>query len=69
MKVLRAGFKQKLDPTITKFVSSAKDDEALIEVDIKGSAAHAGMLNACGLIDDETLEKIIHGLDQVLEFY
>lgn len=69
MKVLRAGFKQKLEPAITKFVSSAKDDEALIEVDIKGSAVHAKMLNACGLIDDTTLDKIIHGLEEVLEFY
>lgn len=69
MKVLRAGFSQKLDPTISKFVSSAKDDEALIEVDIKGSLAHAKMLHACGLIEKETLDEIIHGLGKVHEFY
>ena len=69
MKVLRAGFKQKLNPTVSKFVSSAKDDEALIDADIQGSLAHAKMLRSCGLIDDTTLENLIHGLKQVQKFY
>ncbi|MBZ0185694.1 MAG: argininosuccinate lyase [Candidatus Obscuribacterales bacterium] len=65
MKVLRKGFTKQLDPIVTKFVSSVDDDEALIEFDIKGSLAHATMLETCGLIDSNTYEKIKSGLEQV----
>jgi argininosuccinate lyase len=62
MKVLRKGFQQKLDPTVTSFVSSAHEDHALIDADITGSLAHAKMLNQCGLIDEETYKQITVGL-------
>lgn len=65
MKVLRKGFTQQLDPLVTRFVSSAKDDEALVGFDIQGSLAHAAMLNACGLIDGDIYEAIKSGLEQV----
>jgi|AGTN01.2.fsa_nt_gi argininosuccinate lyase len=67
MKALRKGFQQTLDPKVTSFVSSSKEDHALIEVDIKGSLAHAKMLNQCGLIDEETYKQITVGLAAIMQ--
>ena len=63
MKVLRKAFQQELDPAVTEFVSSAKDDEVLASADIQGSLAHAEMLLKCGLISDETFNSLKKGLE------
>lgn len=67
MKALRKGFQQTLNPKVTSFVSSSKEDHALIEVDIKGSLAHAKMLNQCGLIDEQTYKQIYVGLAAIMQ--
>ena len=41
-------------------------DYKLYRVDIKGSKAHAKMLNKCGIISDEEFTKIDSGLDSIL---
>lgn len=69
MKVLRKGFKQPLNPVVSKFISSARDDQALIDCDIAGSIAHTKMLHSCGLISDQITHHLIHGLKQVKQYY
>jgi len=67
MEVLRKAFKQALHPHINKFVSSVKDDHALIKSDIRGSKAHALMLAASGLIGSDEADQICAGLEQLEE--
>jgi argininosuccinate lyase len=67
MDVLRKAFNQQLDQKISDFVSSVEDDEALIEADLKGSLAHAAMLNQCGLISPSDYKQIKDGLEQILQ--
>jgi argininosuccinate lyase len=65
MEVLRKAFNQELDPHVSKFVASVEADEALIEVDIRGSMAHAAMLQHCKLITPEQYAEIKRGLGQI----
>jgi len=65
MEVLRKAFNQELDPHVSKFVACVEADEALIEVDIRGSLAHAAMLQHCKLITPEQYAEIKRGLEQI----
>jgi len=49
------------------FNSSIAVDSRMYAQDITGSMAHAAMLGACGIIDEESAEKIIEGLKGILE--
>lgn len=62
MKVLRKGFTKELNPTVSKFVSSVKDDTALVNSDIDGSLAHADMLKKIGLLTPSQAAAIMSGL-------
>ena len=48
------------------FNSSISFDSRMYEQDIKGSMAHAAMLSARGIIDKEDADKIIEGLQGIL---
>ena len=66
MQVLRKAFNQQLDEAITSFVGSIDADQALIEVDVLGSIAHAKMLAAVDILTDKQKENIVAGLNQIL---
>ena len=67
MQVLRKAFTQQLDEIVTAFVNSVDADQSLIEVDIKGSIAHATMLTKQGLLTEPQGENIVAGLKQILQ--
>jgi argininosuccinate lyase len=69
MRVLRKGFRLPLDPDVTAFVASAKDDEALVEADIRGSLAHVKMLQAQRLVTPRQAGRIRRGLQKILVSY
>ncbi|CAD7287369.1 argininosuccinate lyase [Campylobacter suis] len=52
---------------LEEFNASIGFDKNLFEQDIKGSKAHAKMLGAQGIIGKDESEKIIDGLDRVLD--
>lgn len=59
-------FKKELAKETNDFNSSIKFDQRMFEEDIKGSMAHAEMLGATGIIDKSESEKIVDGLDGIL---
>ena len=59
-------FKKELAKETNDFNSSIKFDKRMFEEDIKGSIAHAAMLGAAGIIDKSESEKIVDGLDGIL---
>jgi len=67
MEVLRKAFNQELDQKVSKFVASIEADEELIQVDIRGSLAHAAMLQQCGLISKSQHDEIKQGLEQIAD--
>ncbi len=69
MQVLRKAFTQQLDQSVTAFVNSVDADEALVEVDIQGSIAHATMLCQQGLLTETQGTSIVAGLKAILTEY
>lgn len=59
-------FKKELAKETNDFNSSISFDSRMFEEDIKGSMAHAAMLGACNIIDKSESEKIIAGLQDIL---
>lgn len=59
-------FKKELAKETNDFNSSISFDSRMFEEDITGSMAHAAMLGACGIIDKTESEKIIEGLQNIL---
>ena len=59
-------FKKELAKETNDFNSSIRFDCRMFEEDIKGSIAHATMLGACGIIDKTESDKIISGLENIL---
>lgn len=57
---------EQLDQTADDFNSSIAVDQRMAEQDITGSIAHAKMLAAQGILDAEEVEKIIQGLEGIL---
>ena len=49
------------------FNASITFDKRFLEVDVRGSKAHAAMLAAQGIITDEERDSIVKGLDSILE--
>lgn len=60
-------FKKELAKETNDFNSSITFDSRMFEEDIKGSVAHATMLGATGIIDKSESEKIVEGLNSILE--
>ncbi|MDR1066009.1 MAG: argininosuccinate lyase [Clostridiales bacterium] len=59
-------FSKKTDKNLNDFNSSLAFDSLMYRQDIAGSAAHAAMLAACGVISGSDAETIISGLDGIL---
>ena len=57
---------EQLDQTADDFNSSIAVDQRMAEQDITGSIAHAKMLAAQGVLDAGEVEKIIQGLEEIL---
>lgn len=66
-QVLRHTFTKPVDETILRFVASVADDKHLLECDIKGSLAHAAMLEKCGVLTSKQAANIKRGLQQILK--
>ena len=60
-------FDKKLDSRTNDFNSSIKFDHKMYKHDIKGSMAHAKMLSKQGIIGEDDKEKILKGLEEILE--
>lgn len=60
-------FKKELAKETNDFNSSIKFDCRMYEEDIKGSIAHATMLGATGIIDKSESDKIVDGLNAILD--
>lgn len=67
MDLYKGRFSGKTASIAHEFNSSIGTDYKLYKVDIKGSKAHAKMLEKCGIINQEELKKIVSGLDSILE--
>ena len=59
-------FKKELAKETNDCNSSIKFDGRMYAEDIKGSIAHATMLGATGIIDKREREKIVDGLNDIL---
>ncbi|MBI1921619.1 MAG: argininosuccinate lyase [Geobacter sp.] len=60
-------FTQPTDKFVEEFTASIDFDKRLYRHDIKGSMAHARMLGRQGIIPQEDVEKIVHGLQEILD--
>lgn len=60
-------FSKPTDKIIEAFTESISFDSRLIEHDIRGSIAHAQMLGKCGIISEADAEKIVQGLQEILD--
>jgi len=67
MKKLWGGrFKKDISDTMLDFVSSIGFDKKLVKYDILGSIAHAKMLKKCKIVDEDEANRIIRGLNIIL---
>ena len=60
-------FTEPTDTFVEAFTASIDFDKRLYHQDIRGSMAHARMLGRQGIISPEDVEKIVHGLKDILE--
>jgi len=67
MKLWSGRFTKDLDSSVNDFHSSIGFDSRMYKEDIEGSVAHARMLGATGIISADDAEKIIRGLEGILE--
>lgn len=67
MKLWDGRFSKATDQSVEAFTESVSYDSRLAPWDIRGSIAHARMLGKCGIIPQEASEKIIAGLQDILQ--
>src|SRR5512133_3800227 len=60
-------FAQPTNKFVEEFTASIDFDKRLYHQDIRGSLAHARMLGRQGIIPMADVEKIVHGLKEILE--
>ena len=65
-KMWAGRFKKQLDSKVNDFNSSIRVDSRMYRQDIGGSVAHASMLAKRGIITEADAEKIINGLNEIL---
>lgn len=65
MKMWAGRFEKELDSSINDFNSSLSFDWVMFREDIEGSAAHAQMLAAQGIISHGDMEQIVRGLHSI----
>lgn len=62
---LRGRFSEATDEFVQVFTASVNFDQRLYQEDIAGSKAHATMLQSIGVLNDEELSQILHGLQTI----
>lgn len=67
MKLWTGRFSKEIDKKTNDFNSSISFDQRMYREDITGSMAHATMLGAQGIISDEDKDKILAGLQGILD--
>ena len=67
MKLWAGRFQKETDTLVNDFNSSISFDARLYREDIQGSMAHATMLGAVGVLEEEESRKIVEGLEQILQ--
>ncbi len=67
MKLWTGRFSKEIDKKTNDFNSSIKFDQRMYKEDITGSMAHATMLAAKGIISDDDKDKILDGLQGILD--
>ena len=60
-------FSEPTDKFVEEFTESVSFDRRLYKYDIAGSIVHARMLGRQGIISKDDADKIIHGLEEILE--
>jgi argininosuccinate lyase len=60
-------FSEPVSELVKRYTASVHFDKRLAEFDIRGSLAHARMLNAAGIVSAEDLAAIESGMSQILE--
>ena len=63
--LLRGRFSEATDEFVEAFTASVTFDQRLYAHDIRGSIAHARMLNKIDILNDDELSQIIQGLEQI----
>ncbi len=58
-------FSEATDAFVERFTASVQFDQRLYHHDINGSLAHAKMLNRAGILNDEELQQISNGLNDI----
>lgn len=66
-KLWSGRFRKPMDKAVEEFTASVHFDSRLFEHDVRGSIAHARMLGRCGIILAEDADKIVSGLQSLLE--
>lgn len=66
-KMWSGRFSEASSKLLEEFNASINFDKNLFLQDINGSMAHAKMLGKCGILDQDDSQKIVTGLNQVLE--
>ncbi len=67
MKLWGGRFSKDSDPLMEDFHSSISFDKRLYKEDIEGSIAHATMLGTIGVLENQEKEKIVEGLQTILD--
>ncbi len=67
MKLWTGRFSKEIDKKTNDFNSSISFDQRMYREDITGSMAHATMLGAQGIISEEDKDKILAGLQEILD--
>lgn len=65
-KLSSARFSESTDAFVEAFTASIQFDQRMYKQDIQGSIAHAKMLTKVGILNEQELNDIINGLNQVL---
>ena len=66
-ELIRERFDKPADEFAARFVASIDADARLVEQDIRGSIAHATMLQARGILSEAERAALVGGLEQVLQ--
>lgn len=67
MKLWTGRFSKEIDKKTNDFNSSISFDQRMYKEDITGSMAHATMLGAKGIISEDDRDKILSGLQEILD--
>jgi len=67
MKLWGGRFKKSTNPLVDEYNASIGFDHLLAEFDIQGSLAHVKMLGKCSILQQDEVELITDGLNQLLQ--